>query len=287
MSFDVYTKLLASDVVDDGTFTFAYKAGKTADSYEAGGAILVSSGLQAHFEEDDDEFDVSYGASVITVTYKGSTTLPATTSVSLQAPLDTGETFEGDVTFEEDVTAPKYLTDTDVGTVTTAATTEVEEHGDDLFHYTKLTMTDFAMGTSGDAAAKAIGAKFYTLPAGDFIIENASIVGTVLAAVDDPAAANAEVGIGTLIASGVQATLGAVDAACENVCGPVVIAAFDDTAVVGVSVAAGAQPFLRIAASGGLARDLFLNAAATWADVTAAGAVTFTGVICLKWRKID
>jgi hypothetical protein len=42
-----------------------------------------------------------------------------------------------------------------------------------------------------------------------------------------------------------------------------------------------------IKTSGGKARDLFLNAAVTWANVTAAGAVTFTGVITLKWRVVS
>lgn len=173
------------------------------------------------------------------------------------------------------------------GAVTTAATTSVREYGDDVNHYTVLTLTAFALGNSGDNAALAIGAKFYTLPAGAYVIDHATMIGTITADISVTDAANAEVGIGTLIGSGANATLGAVNAAAENVCGPVVIAAYDDTAVVGTTIASSAQPHLYIASTGGLAHDLFLNTAATWGDSEAVGAVTFTGVITLAWRKIS
>ena len=42
-----------------------------------------------------------------------------------------------------------------------------------------------------------------------------------------------------------------------------------------------------IKTTGGKSHDLFLNCAVTWANVTAAGAVTFTGVITIKWRKVS
>ena len=173
------------------------------------------------------------------------------------------------------------------GVVTTPATTSVEEYGNGVRHFTRLTLTNFAVGTSGDNENLAIGAKFYTLPAGDIIIDHATMIGTILANISDKDEANSEVGIGTVIGSGANATLGDVNAAAENVCGPVVISAYNNTAVVGVAVAGPAQPFLRIAASGGLARDLFLNTATAWDNITAPGAVTFTGVITLDWRKLD
>src|SRR5688572_23358307 len=58
------------------------------------------------------------------------------------------------------------LTSSNVGTVTTAATTAVVEYGNAIEHLTKLTMTNFAVGTSGDNANLALGAKFYTWPTG-------------------------------------------------------------------------------------------------------------------------
>lgn len=42
-----------------------------------------------------------------------------------------------------------------------------------------------------------------------------------------------------------------------------------------------------IKTTGGKSHDLYLNAAVAWADVTAAGALTFTGVVTIKWTKVS
>jgi hypothetical protein len=178
---------------------------------------------------------------------------------------------------------------TGAGTVTTAATTVAAEYGDGVNHITKLTLTNFAMGTSGDAAALAIGAKFYTFPAGSILVESATIVGGVTAAIsvttDTP-----EVGIGTTVGTGVAATLSTtmediIDGGAAGLTGGDAVA----PDVAGTAFYKG-QTFttgVLIKTTGGKARDLFLNAAVTWANVTAAGAVTFTGVITLKWRVVS
>ena len=74
---------------------------------------------------------------------------------------------------------PLYLLDgtvgSNLGTVTTVATTAVQERGTTIDHMTKLTMTAFALGNSGDNASLAIGAKFYTFPAGAIVVENATL----------------------------------------------------------------------------------------------------------------
>lgn len=171
------------------------------------------------------------------------------------------------------------------GTVTTAATTAVTEAGSGGDHVTKLTFTNFVVhATEPDNADLAIGAKFYTLPAGAFLIESASLVGTVTKA-GEATIADGEIGIGTLIGSTAVDTLGEVDAAAENVLGPIAVSngEFD-----GAEVFAGvSSPDLYVAASGGVARDLFLNIAATWPDVTPSGSIRFNGTITLKWRKIN
>ena len=214
-------------------------------------------------------------------------TFPSTAATI--ARTDAAQTLTGAQTFATSVTAPKLLTATSVGTVTTAATTVAEEHGDGVQHVTKLTMTAFAMGTSGDNAALALGAKFYTFPAGSILVESATIVGGVTAAIsvttDTP-----EVGIGTVIGSGVTATLSTtmediIDGGAAGLTGGDAVA--PDVAGTAFYKGNTFTTGVLIKTSGGKARDLFLNAAVTWADVTAAGAVTFTGVITLKWRIIS
>lgn len=184
------------------------------------------------------------------------------------------------------VASGKAILSADGGTVTTSSTTVAAEHGDGLWHITKLTLTNFAIGTSGDNAALAIGAKFYTFPAGTIVVENASIVGSITAAIS-VTTNTPEVGIGTVIGSGASATL---TTTMEDIVDGGA-AGFVGGDAVAPNVAGGAfykgntftTPVV-IKTSGGKARDLFLNVAATWADVAAAGAVTFTGVITLKWR---
>jgi hypothetical protein len=212
-------------------------------------------------------------------------TFPATSATI--ARTDAAQTLTGNQTI-----VGKALTTSNVGTVTTAATTTATEHGDSIDHLTVLTMTNFAVGTSGDNAALAIGAKFYTWPTGvNILVESTTISGGITAAIsvttDTP-----EVGIGTVIASGANATL--TTGTWENLVDGGASGSSVDAAAVAPDVAGTVfhkknlttvQPIIK--ATGGAARDLFLNAAVTWADVTAAGAVTFSGTITLKWRVLS
>ena len=178
----------------------------------------------------------------------------------------------------ENVTLPSK------GTVTTSGTTVAEETivGDE--HIVKLTLTDFAIGTSGDAAALALGASLYTMPAGDKLVEGSSIIGAVTAAIsvttDTP-----EIGLGTVAGTGVNATLGAQATTTENIGGPFVLTnvAGNTATDGGVGAASNTTGLLVPTADSGV---VYLNLADTWADVTAAGACTFTGVVTLKYRVI-
>jgi hypothetical protein len=209
--------------------------------------------------------------------------IPLTTpsTAATLARTDASQTFTGNA-----------LTASNVGTVTTAATTVAEEHGDAIEHLTVLTMTNFALGNSGDNAALAIGAKFYTWPTGvNILVENTTISGGITAAIsvttDTP-----EVGIGTVIASGANATL--TTATWENLVDGGASGSSVDAAAVAPDVAGTVfhkkslttiTPIIK--ASGGASRDLFLNAAVTWSDVTAVGAVTFSGKISIRWRVLS
>jgi len=80
--FDLITLVPAADVATSGTMTFTYPSGN-ASRYAKTGEKLIVSGLQNVLSTG---FTLVYGASSVVVTYTGSTTIPAGTSVTLQAP---------------------------------------------------------------------------------------------------------------------------------------------------------------------------------------------------------
>lgn len=170
-----------------------------------------------------------------------------------------------------------------VGAVSTAATTGVVEYGDGYRHTTKLTLTDFAVGTSADDAAKAIGAALYVLPAGAVIVESAYLsVGLTLA--DAVQTDTPEIGLGNAAASGgANATLGADGATKENIWEGAATADVAGTAKVGTKIPTAAVPLV-IESGGG--HTIYLNAAATWANLTAASALTATGTVIINWRFV-
>lgn len=81
MSFSVIHKVLATDLANGGTVTFAYPTGLGAGSFEGHKHTLVTP--QANFASPA-SISVSFGASEITVTYNGATTIPAGSAVALQ-----------------------------------------------------------------------------------------------------------------------------------------------------------------------------------------------------------
>jgi hypothetical protein len=174
-----------------------------------------------------------------------------------------------------------------VGAIANDATIAVEEYGNGIDHVTKLTLTAFAVGTGGDAEDLAIGAKIYTFPAGTILVETASIKG-IFDQASHGTITDGEASIGTVIGSGAVDTAGEVGATSENVLqGDIGVLS---TYVLGTTVlqAAGlgvAGTALTILSAG--VHDLFLNLAATWPNIAAGEAVTFTGVVTFKWRKIS
>lgn len=173
-----------------------------------------------------------------------------------------------------------------------ASTVVANEYGAGVDRMTVLTLTSFAIGTSGDNANLAIGAKFYTWPTGlNILVEWAALSGGITAAIS-ATADTPEVGIGTVIASGANATL--TTATWENLIDGGASGSGVDAAAVAPDVAgtvfhkkslSTVTPIIK--ATGGAARDLFLNVADGWANVDAAGAVTFTGKIILKWTVLS
>jgi len=74
----------ASAVAASGTITLSYPTDTTAGDFEAYGHKMFSEGLQAYFSQDLGTMSVSFGASTITATYLGSTSIPANSRVSVE-----------------------------------------------------------------------------------------------------------------------------------------------------------------------------------------------------------
>lgn len=153
------------------------------------------------------------------------------------------------------------------------------EKGDSHSHTTVLSMNITNAITVADNAALSDGYLVYTFPAGEIIVHSATISMAITLAEDTTA--TPEVGLGTTIGSGANATLGAVDAAAENILGPATADDCAGTAEV-LTVAVGGGTPLVIATAGD--HTVYFNLAATWAD-TAGTDLTgdIAGTIILNW----
>lgn len=184
-----------------------------------------------------------------------------------------------------DINLTRHVYSADVITSSTpgtpAALVTAVEYGDSRVRTTVLTLAAFAVGLSGDNANLARGATLYTFPAGEIIVEGASInVGLTLA--DAVQTDTPEIGLGTVAAAGeVQATLGAVGATAEDIMEGVAVADVAGTAKVNTDTPTAAVPLVIATAA---AHTVCLNVADGWADLTAASAITATGTVVINWR---
>lgn len=84
MSYQTALATVASAVAQNGNFTVSYPDGTSAGTFAAYGHRMFARGLQRMFTQDAGEMSVSFGASNITVTYKGATSIPADTVVNVE-----------------------------------------------------------------------------------------------------------------------------------------------------------------------------------------------------------
>lgn len=83
MSFDTLTHTLTAAVATSGNFTVSYPANRDDGDYRGGyDHILIANG--GVFKATAGDISLAFGASNITVTYNGTTTLPAGTDVRVQ-----------------------------------------------------------------------------------------------------------------------------------------------------------------------------------------------------------
>lgn len=154
------------------------------------------------------------------------------------------------------------------------------EYGNGHSHLTSLALTAFDAGDSGDNASKAVGALLYTFPAGVIIVDFAHLaIATTLA--DAIQTDTPEVGLGTVVGSGANATLGAVGATSENIFEGSAVANVAGTVFTGTKIPTAGVPLVIPASS---AHTVYLNFADAWANLTAESELSVTGTILLGWR---
>jgi hypothetical protein len=185
------------------------------------------------------------------------------------------------------LTIPGAASSTGIGTAANDSTIAVVETYNGVDHLTKLTLTAFAVGTGDDNADLAIGALVYTFPAGTIMVENSSIKG-IFDQASHGTITDGECGLGTVVGSTAVDTLGEVGATSENILlgdtGVLSTYVLGTTVVQASGPGVGGLPLTFLSAG---VHTCYLNIAATWPNIAAAEAVTFTGIITLRWRLIS
>ncbi|MGI9317945.1 MAG: hypothetical protein ACR2QW_11475 [bacterium] len=162
-----------------------------------------------------------------------------------------------------------------VGTAATSVT--ATEYGDGQHHVTKLTLASLAL-TIGDNVALASGALIYTFPAGAMVVQSTSINVGVTLTTGTPTTDTPEIGLGSTLASGANATIGASASTDEEYMAGATTPVLADLAGTAELFTFNAD--LAVEAAG--ARTVYLNIADTYADVDDTAA-TASGDIWIEW----
>jgi len=165
--------------------------------------------------------------------------------------------------------------------VTTAGTTVVtNETGNGIDFTSRLTLTAFAIGTSGDNASLGIGASLFSYPAGAYMVKRVTLNLGITAAIS-VTAQTPLVGLGTVIATGAVSVLSGTPTFQDSLAG---VAVAD---VAGTKkLYSNTPPTAPLVVATGGVHACFLNVAVAWADVVAAGAVTADGTVTVEWMKV-
>lgn len=153
-------------------------------------------------------------------------------------------------------------------------------YGDGKNMMTFLTLSGITVAPTG-AAALGIGALIFSFPAGIHVHEvtNMSIIPTAAAgtSADTP-----DVGIGSVIASGVVSVLSGTATFEDYVTGQTATNCSGTAVPATLAATAGALTgiSLNVAAS---AKTMYVNLADTWA---AADTITLSGTVSIKWSKL-
>jgi hypothetical protein len=183
-------------------------------------------------------------------------------------------------TIREPFGAGPGSTDINLGTVNDLAGLTCDEYGNGSNHRTVLTMDAMAVGSPTGAAALGFGKLLYTLPAGACLIK-ASKINFSLQAGGTVDADTPDVGLGTVIASGVVSVLSGT-ATFENILTGQTFNDCNGTAEVKTALATS-SPFALVVETAD-AHTIYLNVADTWAG---ADDLTATGTIVLEWSFLN
>ena len=171
--------------------------------------------------------------------------------------------------------------ETNVGTVGSGVT--AAEFGDGTNHVTVLTLAVTNLAIAGGAAL-GIGNLIYTFPAGTILVDSAHQAPTFTAVDGNIDADTPEVGLGTVIATGVISILSGTSTFEDIITGQVATdCAGDPTGATFGGVPTAAVPF-RIAP--GDAHTLHLNWADTWAASGEGASQTIGGTVRLVWTRL-
>lgn len=179
-------------------------------------------------------------------------------------------------------------TSSDVQVGTAGSTVSVVEKAAGVFRVTEITIPSQVLVSFAGGGNVAGGLLLYTFPEGTIDLQKCAmhvyLKGTTAHENDTP-----EVALGTTIASGAQATLGAVAATAEDIFGPFVIAGIEDDGTEGALNLSGAAGTTANSGTGKLfvgsnTRTVHLNIADGWAPT--AGSVTAAGTVWLTWTAL-
>jgi len=156
-------------------------------------------------------------------------------------------------------------------------TVVANETGFDSHRITTIDIADLVLLATTNASVGG-GKLIYTFPAGKIIVKRATlsvgIIGTAALNVAD----TPEIGIGTVVATGAIATLGAGAATMENIFDGTAISACDNTAYQG-------SQSLTLAITAAAVHDVYLNLADGWAGIDAG--MKATGRVILEWAYMS
>lgn len=166
-----------------------------------------------------------------------------------------------------------------LGTASTGVT--AAESGTDRLRQTILTVSTTLPAIAGGANL-AVGKLLYTFPAGEIIVDAAYMSVAITQSQGNITADTPDVGIGTVIGSGVVAVLGGT-ATFENILTGQTAADCNGTATVKTLTPTANVPLV-IATAG--AHTVYLNVADGWA-ASGDAAAGLAGTVILHWRRMS